>query len=195
MTQYLKNKDNLLHMGLPWPLANELEEQLGVMTAGAASATATFSPSGNISVQLTQTANTAAATTQTLASYSLPANTLSATGQGIYVEAWGRFAANAQPKSINLVVGGVTLSSGSATQNAVSWKLTGRVMKSGTNAQEMHLLGMIGGATVPIGAVFQSTASDTSVDTGAITIAVSANSGSASASDIFFRGMVVRYEG
>lgn len=150
---------------------------------GAASIT---NPAGVISSQGTPAVSAATNTTQTLMSYSLPANTLNRVGAGLFVRAWGAVAGNAAPRNIILNVGGKTLATGSQTQSGVSWRLDAQVVKTGNNAQSLLLSGMIGTTTIS-----PSVVTDTSVDTGAITISVTAVDASAAATNVTQNAMVV----
>lgn len=186
--QNLATLENLIHLGVPVALAQEWQNVLATLQGGAG--TATFAPSGTISANVTAALNTATNTLLALSSYSIPANTLDVVGRGIFVEAFGTLAGNAQNKSLRLAVGGLVINSGSFTSSGSAWSLSARVQKTAANAQLGLLTGYAG--TTGIAPVVQT---DTSVDTGAIVVALSALSGSASASDITCNALIVRYFG
>jgi len=182
------NPDNLLHTGMPWGQVVELGNQINAIAAGIGSAS--FAPTGNISVNLTPIANSATANSAVMMSYSLPANSFNATGQQVYIEAWGTFAANAQNKQLWITVGGMTFASGSSTGNGSTWVMRGRVYRSGASAQVAQFEGQIGAS-----AVAMASSTDTSVETSAITISLKALSGSASGTDITQNGLKIQYFG
>jgi hypothetical protein len=162
----------------------------GARSIIAGGGTATYAPAGNINVAVTTVGSSATNTTQTLASYTLPATTLQGVGDGIVVQAFGRFAGNAAPKTLQLNVGGMNINSGSVTQSGSSWMLTAEVFKSAASAQQGFL-------TAQLGTVFTApkSTSDTSTDTGTIAITVQCLDASAAQSNVLIDGLVVEYFG
>ncbi len=160
--------------------------QIGALIAGAG--TALFGPSGNISANVTIIGSSATNTTQTLMSYVLPANTLSAVKNGLVVTAWGRTAANAAPKTIALNVGGFAINSGAVTASGSNWMATATVYKTAANAQSGNL-NQVFGSTV----TKTISATDTSVDTGTINISVTMLDASAGQSNVFQDGLIVEF--
>lgn len=91
---------------------------------------------GVMSVQMTTVGNVGTGV-DTLATYSVPARTLGATGHSVWFEAWGTFAANANNKGITVVVGGVTeFTTTVLPHNGGSWHLRGRIVRTGSAAQK-----------------------------------------------------------
>lgn len=148
--------------------------------------TATVGVGGVISSGVTPAAQSGTGL-QTLQTATIPAKALDRNGRGIYVQAWGTYAGNANQKSVQLNVGGLSLSSGSSTGSGTVWVLEGRVFRTAANAQRGILYGNVAGALSP------AAATDTSVDTGTITVTVKAASGSGSQSDIIAQGLFVEY--
>jgi len=145
-------------------------------------------PSGNISANTTTIGSSATNTTQTLLSYSLPANSLNTNNNGIQITAWGRCAGNAAPKTIALNVGAMFESTGAANGNATAWKVTGMVYRTSANNQKGFFE-----ATHSNALVAPKSSTDTSVDTSAITISVTCLDASAAQSNILIDGMTIEY--
>lgn len=141
---------------------------------------------GNLSVSVSQIGSSATNTTQTLKSYTLPADTLNADGRGVKITAWGTFAGNAAPKTMQLNFGGASINAGSVTQSGSTWLFEGYVYRSAANTQRILFKQNVGGVVV----VPKST-SDTSVDTGTISISVQGLDASATQSNILCNGLVV----
>lgn len=147
-----------------------------------------FTPSGTINTSAAPIGSSATNTTQTLASYSLPANTLDAVGRQLEIMSWGRTANNAAPKNLRMAFGGAGFQSGTQTGAAYSWSITGLVLKNAASQQNIRFSGTASG-----GAITLSSSTDTSVDTGAITISLTCADASAAQSNIFLDGFTVRY--
>jgi hypothetical protein len=127
-------------------------------------------------------------TSQTLASYTLPANTLQSAGQELVVSAWGTTANNAASKSMVLNIGGATYTTGSQTGAAYPWQLTGKYITSASDAQNYLFSGTASG-----GGVALKTGTDTSVDTGTIAINCVVTDASAASSDVTLLGFTVEF--
>lgn len=156
----------------------------------AGTGTGSFRPSGAVTTTAGPVGSSATNTTQTLASYSLPASTLAAVGQQLVVTAWGTTANNAAPKKVALVIGGATYASATQTGAAYDWTLQGTVLKQAANAQNELFTGWSSGA-----AITTKNQTDSSVDTAAITIAVTCADASAAQSNITLYGFTVDFFG
>lgn len=145
-----------------------------------------FQPSGNLSVNTTVAATSATNVQQTLATYSLPAKSLSNVGQSVQITAWGTSAGNAAQKNIGIVVGGLTFTCGTETQSGANWAFQAEYFKTGSNTQ-------IGFFTGDVGSVRQTCTvlSDTATDTNAITISVVATDLSAGSGNITCDGLAI----
>lgn len=148
----------------------------------------TFPPSGDLTTTVGAIGSSATNTTQTLVTYTLPANVLDSTARQLQIIAWGRTANNAAPKNVRLAFGGAGFQSGTQTGAAYNWTLEGLVFKSTANAQNIRYSGVASG-----GAITLAASTDTSVDTGTIAIAVTCADASAAQSNIFLDGFTVRY--
>lgn len=127
-------------------------------------------------------------TSQTMMTYTLPASTLVNTGSGLFVETWGTKAANIATISVNLAIGGVALSTGSFSGSGSSWSLDGYYMRTAASAQTAYLEGQQGSTRIA-----NKVQTDTSVETGTITIAVVGTDASAGSADILCNGLLVEF--
>lgn len=158
------------------------------MQAGALATGTYFAPSGDLTTTVGVIGSSATNTTQTLGSYTLPANVLDAAGRNLEIIAWGNVAANAAPKTVRLLFGGQGFSTGTQTGNGYSWQLTGIVLKNTANSQSIRFTGTASG-----GALTMTSATDTSVDTSTIAITVTCADASAAQSNVLMHGFIIRY--
>ena len=156
----------------------------------AGTGTETLRPQGVINVDTTAAGTTAVVTEETLITYSLPLNTLSANGGGVRVKVWGTTAANTNTKTVRLYFGTLVAASNDVTTapNALSWVLEYTAIRIGATSEDVEGRGTIG-------ANLQTTSfNNTAQDTGAaITIRVSGQNGTATANDIVAEGLLVEY--
>jgi len=145
-------------------------------------------PSGNITTSLTTIGSSATNTTQTLASYTLPANSLNTNGNAMQITAWGRCASNAAPKTIALNVGGQFISTGSSNGNNTAWKVSGYVIRTSANNQKGYFEALHSNALVA-----PKSSTDTSVDTTTMGISITCLDASAAQSNILLDGMAIEY--
>lgn len=140
----------------------------------------------------TATSNVGVAETD-LISYPLPANTLSVNGQKVRVTAWGSFAANVNTKTIRAYFGATVVTNigaGGANANGRNWKVTWTVVRSGAAIQVAEGTLVIAGTDGSLNFTNQAVASPTETLSGAVTIKMTGQSGTASA-DITQLGMFV----
>lgn len=130
---------------------------------------------------------TAAATAQSLSSYSLPAGALKRPGQSVRITAWGTVGTNGNTKTIALRFGGTALNaSATGTTSNGAWKMEALVTAGATSAlQQAYCDGYAFAA-----ALAPTNSSLTKDATAAIVIDVLGTNGSASA-DVTVNGMVV----
>lgn len=159
---------------------------IAIPPGGAASGS--FKPSGALHVNVTSLSSSATTSTQSMMSYSLPANALSANGKSVRVTAWGTLGGNAQDKVVELNFGGVNINSGTVTQSGTTWHLTAQAYRLSSGNQVIIFDGKIGSVNLAAAAT-----TDTSTDTGAISIFVEALHASASAADVVQKGLVIEY--
>lgn len=148
--------------------------------------TSNFEPEGILSVNTTSTGNGADTTEDILMSYSLPAKTLSATGKGLKIRAWGICAANTENKTMKLYFGSEVIATATAATNNKNWFLELEVFKTGASAQVVFGQGQVDTTNVT---PYVTTGAET--DTAAITIKITGTSGTATASNIIAKGLVV----
>lgn len=129
---------------------------------------------------------------QTLATYSLPANSLDAVGRTVRVRAFFVTAANTNGKTCKLYFGSKSLSTGSITTASAAPWLELNITKSGSSTQIISGCGF-GGTTgiVPVALTGAGTATET--DTAAIVIKATGTDGTDSAADITLCGFTVEY--
>jgi len=143
---------------------------------------------GQLNVAVTTIGSSATNTTQTLLTYALAANILAANGNGVRAAAFGRFAGNAAPKTLQLNFGGVSINCGSVTQNGSSWIMEVLIWRLASASQKVLFKQNVGGAvTLP------KSTSDTSVDTDTINITVQCLDASAAQSNVLLDGLVIEY--
>lgn len=154
----------------------------------AGTGTATYGPAGMI-YKLPATVNSGNTnTTQTLGTYTVPANTFSAAGQQLEVIAWGTVANNAAPKSIALNMGAASLQTATQTGAAFAWYLEGNYANTSATAENYLLSGWSSGlaATVKAG-------TDSVAITGTFNITVTMADASAASSNVSLLGFSVEY--
>ncbi len=171
------------------PNASQLGVKAGTSTNDAAV--------GGVLYQTTTQGANVGAGEDDLASYSVPANTLSANGMSLWFEAWGTLANNTNSKVIR-----VRFTAGSGTTqvfaaNAVTtaaggfaWTLRGRVIRTGAATQKAHATIVYGAATV-VPQAGSTTALDQTLS-GAVTLKVTGEA--VSNSDILLEGFIVGYD-
>lgn len=141
---------------------------------------------GSLSTNITTKSSSATNTNQTLASYTIPANTLASAGHGVTVTAFGRNGGNAAPKTVTLTIGGVSIGTGALTQSGSTWILNGRTTRVSSDNQRVLFSGQVGTVLVA-----PSSTTDTSTDTGTIGITVTGLDASAATGNIVFDGLIV----
>jgi hypothetical protein len=138
----------------------------------------TLHPEGII-YSITATQSTGFGTSeQTLASYSLPANSLDATGRNMRITAIFKHAANADTVTNKLYFGSEAMTDGGGSAANTVSMLSLYVLKTGSNAQNVSIFGQRGTVTVN---PTVTAASET--DSSAITIKATATDGTNSAGD------------
>lgn len=95
--------------------------------------------SGVIDVSTTRTLNDAGGTSEALYNYSLPASTLSATGMGVRVQAWGYTLGDTTAKQLRAIFGTYIVTSANvAASTAVSWNTDFIVIRTGAATQSAY---------------------------------------------------------
>jgi hypothetical protein len=87
----------------------------------------------------------------TLQSYTLPANTISATGDQIVIEAMGTFAGTTDSKSARIKIGAVTLAAlNASTAGNTTWYFRGALTRTGANVFRSTLISLMGNQPVAL---------------------------------------------
>lgn len=159
------------------------------ITEGTGSATAVIG--GVLTVNTTATGTGADTNETTLWTYDLPANTLSANNKGVRITVWGTGAANGNTKTIRVKFGGSTVSALAATTSGLDWCATVEVWRTGAATQVSMGRMVFGADTSNGGAVRMDYVTPTETLSGAVTIKMTGQNGTASANDIVFRGAMV----
>jgi hypothetical protein len=145
-----------------------------------------YTPSGVIHTDVTQAATAANQTLTTLATFTLPANSLAANGQVLRITAWGQNGANGNTKNYFLGLGGDTIVSRATTGNAVGWMMQAIIVRTASDTYDATGWSSVGGSmanNVP--------AAGSEDFTGALTITLKAQNGTASAGDCVFDGLMI----
>jgi hypothetical protein len=159
------------------------------LLSAAGGAASTFLASGNIFRNTATITSGNTNTTQTLSSYTVPANTFTAPGQEMQVTAWGTVAANAAPKTIALNIGAASITTGTVTGNAFAWELGGNYLVTSATAENYWLSGF-GSGTSPLA---NKAGTDSVAITGTFAISVTCADASAASSDVSLLGFTVEF--
>ena len=155
----------------------------------AGTGTTTGKPSCLLNVNTTSQATTGTSE-EVLATYTLPANSLSATGKIIRVTAYFTTAANANTKIARIRLGGLTGAAVTAqsisTNNGVVM-LCGYIIRTGANTQAI-----VGHGIASSGAVTALNSTSTQTDTGSLAIVITGATATSSG-DLTFRVMIVEF--
>ena len=144
---------------------------------------------GNLAAATADGATTATTAEVTLQTYSLPANQLSANGQGLRVQCWGTTGANSNNKTMKLYFGATSITTVAAASNAQGWFLRYVLTRRTATTQAMSGEGVAGTAAVTV--VATTSQAPTENLAAAVTIKCTGTNGTASASDITAAGMIV----
>jgi hypothetical protein len=156
------------------------------LVAGGGSAT--YGAAGNVSKVPGTVTSAGTTSSQTLASYSLPAGTFTAAGQEVEVTAWGVVAANTAPKSIVMNMGGATVTTTTQTGNAYAWWLEGTYMYDGSNVESYLFTGQASG-----GNVTQKAGTDNQSAASAIALNLVVTDASAATGNVLLLGFTVEF--
>ena len=88
-------------------------------------------------IQYVSAASPAGTAENTLLSYSIPANTLSAPGKTLRITCWGATAANGNNKTMKLYYGASSITTATAATNAKGWYLELIVTRQNTSATQV----------------------------------------------------------
>ena len=164
--------------------ANRLDD---INTLRQAVNTAFQSNLGLLNVQTTSTGTGADTTEDTLATFSLPAASLSSYGDTLRIRAYGTCAANANNKTMKLYFGSEVITTPTAATNAKNWSLELVVTNSGSNTQVVIGNGLVD--TTAVTPYFATGAEN--VNTATVTIKCTGTNGTSSAGDVTLKGFIV----
>lgn len=154
---------------------------------GAGTGTATGAPVTVLHTNVTSAGNIANVNEQTLWTYTLPANTLSADGKGLRITVAWTTAANANNKVQKVYFGATQIATRSTGDSAKHWHATFEVMRTGAATQ--RALGVMLMQTGLHGVPLTAPAEDT---TAAIVIKFTGQSDiSGAANDVVFQYAVI----
>jgi hypothetical protein len=161
---------------------------LSYVTVTAGTGTQTYRPSGLLDVSATQVGNGADTTEDTLYTYTIPANTLSATSRVIRVRAWGSWVnPGTDNKTVRLNFGGsnILVQAGGFTTGA--FEVWGMVIYQSPGNQVAF-----GAFPVQQGASTQTASSLTKTETDPIALKITGqNNTTATANTIIIKGVIV----
>lgn len=167
----------------------------GTGSSTAATARVALSINELLKTITTQGANSGTGETD-LATYSVAGGKLAATGDSVWFEASGTFAANANNKTVRVRFGsGATtqvFSTGISTANNLQWTIRGRIIRTGAATQKGYaqFINSGGGASGSLG---QSTTALNHTLSGAADLRVTGQSGTGS-NDILLETFVVGFD-
>jgi hypothetical protein len=141
---------------------------------------------GTASLNITPQSTTST-TRQVLASYALPPSSLSGDHTGLRITAWATTAPNTHPKSFGLNVGSAICAAQTAPVNGGTMRLEVALFKLARNSQQCS-----GISTASIGALTQTHATPTEIDSQPITIDVWGQT-PALTRDLTFRSLWVEF--
>jgi hypothetical protein len=155
----------------------------------AGSGSETFTPGGVINTDFDQDIGNNTVE-QTLKTFSLPANSLSADAKGVRVKAWGTTNGSAITKTLRLYFGADVVVSNdiTTTPNNQDWKLEYEVYRTSASVQKSIGRGILG-------VVNQTTnySGHSATVTGAIVLKMTSQIGSGSNNEVFAEGWTVEF--
>lgn len=147
----------------------------------------TIKPAGVIYIATSPVGTGADTTEDVLQTFSLPASTFDVAGRAVRIKAAGTYGADANNKTIKVYFGAQIYNTGTISQNNTAWAIELIVWCTGTNTQSYFTSGLYAGTAI-VGA---GSGNLTQTASGAITIKVTGQNGSAVANDIICTTMIV----
>jgi len=124
-----------------------------------------------------------------LITYSVPANTLIATGDYLDIDAFGTFAANVNNKTLKLHFGATTvISTGALAINSGSWRITAKVIRTGAATQKI-----IATVTTSNALLVSSVAYVTAAETLSGAVVLKCTGEATSDNDVVQEALIVKY--
>lgn len=140
-----------------------------------------------VDVNTTQAGTPASTVATALSTFNLPANSLSANGLGVRIDAWGTLAANGSAKQIRLQFGNTVVVGSTTTGSATSWRANAVVLRTASTTYEAIGTLLEGANSI----VTQATPDANS--TAAIAIQLIGQNSSSFANEIVAEGMTVEF--
>lgn len=165
-----------------------MTEFMGNTYLKAGTSTGYSTPVGAINITTTGVGNVDAGE-DTLMTYSLPTNALSANAKGVRVTVYGTIANNANAKTVKVYFGTTTVYTDSMTVNqAYNWTAQYTAIRTGTDTQDVFGTGFIENTAMTVAPYYATDAQDD----GAAIVIKCTGEGVAS-NDIIQQGMLVEY--
>jgi hypothetical protein len=153
---------------------------------GAGAGTGSIIPAGKLHSDVTQAATGANTDLTTLATYTLPANTLNRDGMAIRILAFGKTGETGNTKNFFITLGGDTVLSRSSSGNNVGWWAEAIIVRTGSGTYDYT-----GNSTFGTSASAATPAAASEDFTTALTITVKGLNGTAAAGDCVLDGWVI----
>lgn len=140
---------------------------------------------GTLTSITTAVGNTADTNEDDLQSYTLPASTLVATGRAVRITAMGTANNDADTKTLKVYFGTSMVTVALATNIAIHWRATARVIRTGASAQDYEVrVEVINTGTDAVSAIESAVGSLTETESGTITIKTTGQTTGGQANDI-----------
>lgn len=124
-----------------------------------------------------------------LISEDIAANTLSSSGKGVHIRAWGTFANNGNSKTARFYVGATNVATRTAGLNyATTWEFEGLILSTGTNTQKYIIHSR---ATVSSGIAYDLVVSGTLSETDSSAITLKTTGDATANDDVLAEGIVI----
>jgi len=138
---------------------------------------------GLLDSSTTGSGTTAVTTEETLATFSLPANSVYTAGMGVRVVAWGTTGANGNDKQVKIKFAGDTVAdTGVVAANGIPWRVTTEIMYAGSSANEASSFSLFNDSA---SSWFYTRSNSWG---NAVSITITGQNGTASANDIVLEG-------
>lgn len=150
--------------------------------------------SGLLYVDTTAVATGADTNETTLMSYTLPANTLTASGEGLRILAWGITAANGNNKTIKAYFGaGLSSNRGVLALNNGAWCIDCTIVRTSEDNQDSIANSTFGVAGADVSASEVRFSAITETESAGILIKITGENGTESADDISCQGLRIEF--
>lgn len=157
----------------------------GTLLIAAGASTRSTTVGGTLNINTTAVGNVGGGT-DTLITYTLPANVLNATARTIRVYAWGTTANNANAKTLTLDVGSQTVMTQALTTSiAGTWRIEALVCRNGSNTQDIFA------ELLQLATIIHKQTLTAGTQTDTATIVIKCTGAATTDNDIVQEGMIV----